>query len=112
MEVLHPRAQHHREIDVGRDGEEDRDGRGDRAPRQPAAPLEVDEDADHEREREDLLDDLEAPQDLAEDGSRAVARGDLAEDDRRREDDEQRPAHPEREREADQQRRQVQGAGV
>lgn len=46
-----------------------------------------------------MLDGLEPPKKLAEDAARHVARGDLAEHDRGREDHHERPADPDRERE-------------
>jgi 2-iminobutanoate/2-iminopropanoate deaminase len=110
--IVEARPDDHREIHVGRDGDEDRDGRSGRASAQAQPALQVDEHREDEDQREHLLDDLEAAEDLAEHGAGQVARRHGPEDRRRGEDDDQSSADPERKREANRVRREIQGARV
>src|SRR4029450_9220869 len=79
---------------------EDRDRSYAGAAVQPEALLQPQERADDQGQREQLLDDLEAPQDLAEDSSGEVAGSDLPEDDGSRERDQERAPDPEGEAES------------
>ena len=54
-----------------------------------------------------MLDRLETPEDFAEDGARGVARRDLAKDDWGRQDDQEGSSDPERQTEANDQRREL-----
>src|SRR4030095_6936746 len=104
-EVVHPRTENHRQIDVGGDRNEDRDRSYAGAAVQPEALLQLHEDADDQGQGQELLDDLEAPQDLAEDSSGEVAGSDLPEDDGSRERDQERAPDPEGEAEQNHLRR-------
>lgn len=99
-EVVQARAQHHRQVDIRRNGDKDRDGLDDTRSRELPLLLEPHEDRDHEEERQDVLDSFESPKDLAEDGARGVARSNLAKDDRSRQDDQESAADPQRKAEA------------
>ncbi len=100
-EVPEARPNHHGEVDVRRDRDEDGHSRHEAAAFELPRRFELREDREHEEEREQLLDRLEAPQELAEDPACQVARGNLPEENRRREDDHERPADPESQRKAD-----------
>ena len=75
-EVIQARPHHHCQIDVGCNRDEDRDAGHDRLTRETAGPLELQEDREDEQKRQDVLDRLEAPQDLSENVSRQITRSD------------------------------------
>src|SRR4030095_5189002 len=83
-------------------------------PREQARSREPDEEDEHEEERKDVLDGFEAAQQLTEDPAGEVARGDVAEEERRGDHDGERTADPEGERKADDERRKIEqnGPGV
>jgi hypothetical protein len=99
--VAEPRTHDHREIHVRRNRDEDRGARDEGPSRKSARRLELDENREDHKQREHVLDGFEAAQQLSEDPPGQIPRRDLPEEDRRRQHDDERAAHPEREREAD-----------
>lgn len=99
--IRHAGTEHHGRIYVRRDREKDPDrGAGGPARDSPLAP-DRREDADDENDGENVEQPFEPLQDLAEDPTGEVARADLAENRGRGDGGKRRSAHPQREREAE-----------